>query len=272
MAFIPIPSLPILRHKSPFFRDGFLSMAVIGKSGCGKTQLLANILPGISDQISTVIIASVIRGVPLHIAIINYFKSLGKFAGVSNDPEEMRGFVDMAERTGEVSLNDQGLIIFDDFNDGRATGPFWNFIIHAFTKLRNSGWNFIIISQQPSFIPPIVRNCTTARVLFDCYSKSAFDTFTRDVRDRVPDREAYNSILGYIQAIPFSYMMVQEHPFTVTIGKGSEAKKIMDAHIVDIPTLKEIRQQMGAKDNDDLDKKTKEAQINAGNTNFRLYD
>lgn len=270
MAAIPVPSLPVIRHASPFFRDGFLSMTIIGKSGCGKTRMLASILPGISPSIKTIVIATVIKGVPLHIAIKNYFQKKGLLCGIEYEPDTLRRFVQMAEEYGQVSLDKQGLIIFDDFNTGRATGPYWDFTIHAFTKLRNSGWNFIILSQQPSFVPTIVRNCTTSRVLFDCYSKSALTTFTRDVADRIPDRNAYNSLLEYIQRIPYSYILIQEHPFEVSAGSLDKFKPVMNESIVMIPTLHELMTEMGVKTREQLDKKSASLQLQAGNTATQL--
>ena len=271
MAEINIPNLPIIKHRNKIFRDGFLSMAIIGKSGCGKTRMLASILPGISDSIKTVLIATIIKGVPLHEGIVNYFRVRGARCGIGNTPDEMQTAVTGLEATGEVTLRRQGLIIFDDFNDGRAIGPYWNFVIHAFTKLRNSGWNFIIITQQPTFIPTIVRNCTTSRVLFDCATRSALTGFTKDVSDRISDRDGYDLLLDYIRRIPYTYILVQEHPFEVCAGKLNEFKVVMDQSSVKIPTLKELEKEMGVTSVKDLNEESQRSQIKAGNNNWRLY-
>jgi len=245
-------------------------MVIIGKSGCGKTRMLASILPGISSDIRTVLIATVVRNVPLHLAIRDYFRERGIYCGISHDPSEMRTYVDMAERVGSVSLSRQGLIIFDDFNTGRATGPYWEFIIHAFTKLRNNGWNFILVSQQPSFVPTIVRNCTTVRALFDCYSKSALQTFTKDVADRIPDRHAYDMLLDYIRSVPYTYVLVQEHPFEVSAGKMDDFKVVMDSKDVIIPTLHDLMKEMGVTNVGELGAKSAMLQAKAGNTSDLL--
>ena len=263
---IPIPAGHTLRHTSPFFRPGFVSMTIVGKSGCGKTQLLASVLPGISPEIRTIIIATAVRNVPLHLAIKKFFSSRGVFCGISHDPEEMRAFVEMSERLRHVTPDKQGLIIFDDFNTGRATGPYWDFTIHAFTKLRNSGWNFIILSQQPSFIPTIVRNCTTGRVLFDCYSKSALTTFTRDVADRITDRKAYDALLSYIQRVPFTYLLVQEHPFTVSAGTLGNFRPVLTEREVIMPTMRDLMHEMNVTTPQQLRTKSSQQQKEAGNT------
>lgn len=270
MSAIVIPSLPVIKHQSPFFRDGFLSMVIIGKSGCGKTRMLASILPGISTSIRTVVIATVVRKVPLHEAIKEYFNKKGFFSGIAHDPMEMRAFVTLCEDLGQVTIAKQGLIIFDDFNTGRATGPYWDFTIHAFTKLRNTGWNFILLSQQPSFVPTIVRNCTTVRALFDCYTKSALQTFTRDVIDRIPDRKAYDTCLDYIQSVPYTYLLVQEHPFCVSAGKLESFRPVMDERQVIMPTLHDLMREMGVHSKEELDEKSAQLQIKAGNTSERI--
>ena len=263
---IDIPELPVIKHRSSFFRDGFLSICMIGKSGCGKTQMLASILPGISDSIRTIVIATKVRNAPAHLAIQRYFKSQkGKYCGICDDPKILNSFVTMAEDQGLVSLRKQALLIFDDFNDGKATGPYWQFIIHAFTKLRNSGWNFIILAQNPTFIPPIVRNCTTARVLFNCYVKSAIQGFTKDLVERVPDRAAFNALVQYIQQVPYSYLFVKEMPFEILVGKGATAKSVITQHSVVIPTINELMGELGVHNRQELDTKTKELQKQAGN-------
>jgi ABC-type dipeptide/oligopeptide/nickel transport system ATPase component len=272
MAEIKIPELPVIKHKSNFFRDGFLSMIVIGKSGCGKTRFLASILPGLSDAIQTVLVASIIKDVPLHKAIVDYYRKKGIRTGTANSPEEIKVAVNVLEARGEVTLEKQGLIIFDDFNNGKSTGPYWDFVIHAFTKLRNSGWNFIIMAQQPSFLPPIVRTCSTCRVLFDCYSKSAFTTFAKDVMDRLPNRDMFRVLVRYLQEVPFSYILVQEHPFEIGAGTLDKCKTVINKNMVKMPSVEALEKELGVPNLQELDAKTKALQIKAGNNNPNLTE
>lgn len=271
MATISIPRLPVIIHESPFFRNGFLSMTIVGKSGCGKTEMLANVLPGISKSIKTIVIATVVKNAPAHNAIVNYFDGHnGRRCGVCADPDKLYELTERAEDTGEVSLSKQGLLIFDDFNIGKATGKYWEFTVHAFTKLRNSGWNFIIIAQYPTMIPPVVRNCTTARVLFACPKKSALTSFTQDVAERVPDRPAYDAALRYIMEVPYTYMMVQDAPFQISVGKGSKMKPLITQRDVIIPTLRDLLSELKVSTRSELDEKTKRLQKETGNTSEYL--
>lgn len=270
MDVIHVPELPVIKHKSELFRPGFLSMTIIGKSGCGKTRMLTSILPGISDSIRTVLIATCVHNVPYHLAIQDYFSRKGVFCNIGHTPEGMRAAVEMLEQIKQVTLAKQGLLIFDDFNDGHATGPYWAFVIHAFTKLRNSGWNFVIISQNPTFIPPIVRNCTTVRVLFNCNSRSALTTFTQDVRDRLPDRAAYDTLLEYIARVKYSYLLIREDPFEICAGKLTNYRPVMTEDSVIIPTLGELKAEMGVSTKAELDEVSRQLQLDAGNTASQL--
>jgi len=271
-AVIVVPQAPVIRHKSDFFRDGFLSMMLIGKSGCGKTQFLANILPGISDNINTIIIASKVHRVPAHEAIVKYFKSRGKLSGITNTPDELREFTDIASRHGLVNMKKQGLLIFDDFNDGKATGPYWSAVIDSFTKLRNDGWNFVILCQYPTFVPPIVRSCTTCRVLFCSASKSAYQGFVKDISADIADMEAYNVGMAYIREVPYSYIYVQHSPFEVSVGKGNSKRKLLTRRDVIVPTLKELLRELDVKDEASMDTKTKRLQKEIGNDAPELVD
>jgi hypothetical protein len=241
-------------------------MSIVGKSGCGKTQMLASILDGVSERIKTVIIATAAQA-PLHDAIIHWFMKRGCGAGKITDPEELMEYCRLANQYREVSLEHPGLIIFDDFNRGSQSihCPYWKAAVHCFTKLRNEGWNFIIVAQQPSFIPTVIRNCTTARVLFDCATRSAIQTFIRDVSDRVP-RDVTTALVEYIRKVSFSYFIVQEHPFTVSAGSSNVVKPIFSEDSVIIPNFRGILQEMGVSSAAELAKKAREAQLQAGNT------
>lgn len=270
---IQIPKYSVLRHKD-FFRDGFISMTVIGKSGCGKTVFLANVLPYMSENIKTVVIASAIEGVGVHRAMRDHFNrpKEGRLCSIHYDPLALREYIRTLNSNGIVSLHDQGMLIFDDFNRGKATGPYWEFVIDAFTKFRNLGWNMIILAQQPSFIPTIVRNNTTIRVLFDCVTKSAVQCFTKDMTDRVADIGVLNELVRYVRSIPYSFMVVKEGPFEVCAGKIGHVQPVMTDTKVYMPTLMQIRQALGASSMADARQKARIAQLRAGNTSTEVYD
>jgi len=263
---------PSVKHKSEILRDGFVSMVVIGKSGCGKTKFVESLIPLFSDKIKTIIVATIIHDVPLHRQIIEYCRRRNMTGGISYDPDELRSYVDMSAENKTVNMDKQGLMFFDDFNDGRARGPYWDFAIHAFTKLRNLGWNFIIISQYPTYIPPIIRNNSTCRVFFDCYSASALRSIESDLKSRVQDKDVVGNLLEYTRQVPYTYILVQDRPFTISAGTLTTVMPIVKNGSTIIPTYNEILKELHVNNREELDKKSAQLQIKAGNTSRRVLE
>lgn len=271
---IIIPVLPKLHHKSPLFRDGWISFLICGKSGCGKTSLMAQLIPGIAKEIKFICIATVVHRNPFHLAIQKWADQNKKSCVISSSPDKIREFV--------VSLHDGGwlipgkrelLLIFDDFSiHNRSGSQHENLVVEAFTRWRNLGVNIIIVCQDSTMVAPSCRNCTNMRILFNSASRSAIHTFTKDVIDRVPDQNIMMDLIKYITSIPYSYILIQEGPLEVSIGKGNETRKIMTEHEVMVPTYHEIMKEIGATNKTDLKKKSIQMQLGMGNTSSKLED
>jgi hypothetical protein len=270
---ITIPEPVTIRHKG-YFRDGFLAMIVAGGSGCGKSRWMASVLPFISDSIKTVIIATIIKDAPVHKAICDYFTKRGCLTGIESEPADMYELVEICREKGIVTPTRPGLICFDDFaTRASGTGPHWEFIIYAASKLRNNGWNFITITQRPTFIPPIVRDCSTGRVLFNCYTSSAISTFLSDLKRRVANPEHLESLVSYITNTHFTYIYVREFPLEVCVGKGSEARVVLRQQDTVIPTLNDIKKELGlppTATEADVREFSGDLQRRVGNTSSRL--
>jgi hypothetical protein len=277
---IEVPDLPSVEHKSDYFRNGYLAMIVAGASGCGKSRLLASILPMVSDKVETVIIATIIRDAPVHLAIIEYFKRKGAFAAIERDLPTLYKFVDTARELGQVNHETPGLMIFDDFAvKPGGTGPHWEFVIYAASKLRNHGWSIITVTQRPTFIPTIVRDCSNARVLFTCYTRSAIESFCRDVSDRVADPNILKILVDYINSHHYHYLYIREFPLEVCLGQGTKLRPVLRERSVIFPTYNEVLREMGidpslspAVARKLLKEKSSAAQIQAGNTAPQLQD
>ncbi len=70
------PRVPVIstlrdRHKSKYFPDGHLSMMIVGKTGCGKSFLLRELIPQIA-HLSQIIMCTKIQGNPVCAAIKKY--------------------------------------------------------------------------------------------------------------------------------------------------------------------------------------------------------
>jgi hypothetical protein len=111
--------------------------------------------------------------------------------------------------------------------------------------MRNMGWNFIMLSQRPSFVPPIIRNNANIHVLFDVGSNLAFDHFRRDfVAGRVYDEDAYNALVSHIQRVPHTYLMFRNGPFDISAGNLAESRVAMTETSVNVPTMDELKKQL----------------------------
>lgn len=273
---ISVPSIPEIAHKHDFLRKGFFCITMYGMTGSGKSWLLRDIIPIISDNIKTIIIATRVEDVDVHIAVRNYIESKnGKdrsedrpyFSKIVYDPDELIGLLKLLKDEGRVSREgNQGLLIFDDFNVGRPHDKYITSIIHAVSKYRNKGWNFILIVQQPQMLPTAVRTNVTARILFHSEQPETYENFIKPLKTRASDLQVLDFLCRYIEFKRFSYLMSRNDPFEISIGNGLELKKIMTNTDVSIPTVKQLQQEMGVRNRAELDVESAKAQRRAGNT------
>jgi hypothetical protein len=270
---IVIPTLPKLTHKSPLYRDGWISFMICGKSGCGKTSLMAELVPGISDKIRFICIATMVYRNPFHLAIKDWAAKTKRVCVISSSPEDIRGFVEGLHRQGWLQPGEQELLlIFDDFSINHRSGSKpENLVVEAFTRWRNLGVNIVIICQDASMVATSCRNCTNMRVLFNSGSKTALQTFTKDMIDRVPDAYVFHDLIRYITSIPYSYILVQENPLEVSVGNGVDLKKVMNESNVLVPTYRELMAEVGASTPAELREMSVGMQKKMGNTAPELF-
>jgi len=267
-----IHNVPKTLHDGNVFRDGLLSLIVIGKSGCGKSQLVAQLLQFISKSIKYIFIATLLEGNQFHKDIQTWAKQHKIYCRVSHSPEELMGAIDLARERRLVDIGkDEGLLLCDDFSiNNRSRAIYEDFVVHAFTRFRNYGWHFIIISQDPTMIATSVRNCSTSRILFNCASRSSTNTFIRDIDDEITTKPEFKTLLKYIKVIPYSYIFVKEAPIEVYIGKGLVQRKVMDLNEVSLPTYEEILNELGVSSAKQLTKKAVQTQKDMGNTAYKV--
>jgi len=263
-----------INHKG-FFKPGFISGVMIGKSGCGKTRLLTEILPMVSDKIKTVIIATVVHGNKIHKTITDFFERRGTPSKIVNTVEELDDIITRCQGKGMISHEgNNGLIVFDDFSF-KPNDDYVKFMAHAYTRLRNQGWHFITLCQYPTMLPPVIRNNTTFKILFNNASKSAMEGFNKDIRDRIgagSRDEVISTLNEYIRRVPYSYVLQQEPPFTISAGKLLNIKKVVVDNDVSIPTMAELKKEMGVSSTEELKKKSEKMQKEIGNTAEELSD
>jgi GTPase SAR1 family protein len=265
---INVPSLPKLKHRDQLYRDGWLSFMLCGKSGCGKTSLMAKLVPGISEKVKFIVIATQNEGNPFHLAIQKWSKEHKRVCVISSDADAIREFMSGLHRKGWlVPGTQEALLIFDDFAiDKRSTRKSENLVVEAFTRWRNMGVNFVIVCQDASMVATSCRNCTNMRALFASASNTALRTFNKDIIDRVADQEVYKDMVRYICTIPYSYILIRESPLEVAIGKGTTVKRIMGDHDVTVPTYRELMRELGAKNPGEMTHMADGLQRGIGNT------
>jgi len=265
---ISVPELPKLHHNSPLYRDGWISFMICGKSGCGKTSLMAQLVPGISENIRFICIATMVYRNPFHLAIQDWCKKVKKICVINDSPEKIREFVTtLHQKNWLIPGKQELLLIFDDFSINNRTGSKpENLVVEAFTRWRNLGVNIVIICQDASMVATSCRNCTNMRILFNSASKTALHTFTKDIVDRLPDTNIMAHLIKYITSIPYSYILVQDSPLEVSVGKGVELKKVVTESSVIVPTYQDLMKEIGAGTPAELDAMTSDMQKKLGNT------
>jgi len=247
-------------------------MMMCGKSGCGKTQLMAQLVPGISSLVKFICIATHVYRNPFHLALKNWATQQKRICVILDQPEAIESYVkDLHEQGWLMPGKQELLLIFDDFAINRhSRSKDGNLVVEAFTRWRNLGVNFIIVCQDATMVAPSCRNCTNTRILFNSASRDAIHAFSKDVNDRVADYKVYSDLITYITSIPYSYILLKENPFEVSIGKGPESRAVMTDHSVDIPTYGEILREMGAGSQAELDAVSRHMQKRMGNTAVQL--
>jgi hypothetical protein len=265
---IKVTHLPKIRHRDPLYRDGWVSFMLCGKSGCGKTSLMAQLVPGMSECIRFIVIATQNYNNPFHIAIKKWAAEHNKVCVISTSPDQIRTFMTTLHRAGWLIPGKQeALIIFDDFSiDKRSGRRIESFVVEAYTRWRNMGVNFVIVCQDAGMIATSCRNCTNMRALFNSASRTALATFNKDIIDRVADPEVYKGLVRYVTSVPFSYLLIRENPLDLAIGKGTALRKVMSDTDVVVPTYQELMSELGVNTPKELSILTKGLQRHLGNT------
>jgi hypothetical protein len=265
---IEIHHLPKIKHNSTLFRDGWISFMLCGKSGCGKTSLMAELIPGISDSIKFICIATMVYRNPFHLAIKSWCEKTHRVCVISDNPEKVRYFITQLHRNGLLVPGEQELLlIFDDFSiSNRSGSKYENLVVEAFTRWRNLGVNIVIVCQDASMVATSCRNCTNMRVLFNSASRTAINTFMKDIIERVPNAQVMRNLLKYVTSVPYTYILFRDGPMDVSVGKGTDMKKVMDESAVVVPTYQELMKEIGVNDAQDLMEKSSEMQREIGNT------
>jgi hypothetical protein len=265
---IHLEHAPGVKHKNPLFRDGWMSMIICGTSGCGKTSLMAQLVPGISDTVKFITIASRVKGNDFHLAVKKWAESKHMIYVWHDDPIKLAAYIEALHDGGFLIKDEQEmLLIFDDFappatlsKDKRV-----QLVVRAFTTWRNYGLHLIVVCQNASMVPQDSRNCLTLRMMFESDARP-MQNFRDGFIGLLPDKDVYHNLEKYVCCVPWTYICYRKKPLEIGIGKGTSIRKVMDQNNVDIPTYNELMKEIGAVTPHDLDTMTMKMQKKIGNT------
>lgn len=264
---IVIKHAPGIKHNSELYRDGWISFMLCGKSGCGKTSLMAELIPGISEQIKFICIATMVYNNSFHLAIKDWAKRNHRICVISDDPAAIRNFVTQLHYQGHLVPGEQEmLLIFDDFAiHNRSDRPRQNLVVEAFTRWRNLGVNMVVVCQDVTMVAPNCRNCINMSILFNSNAAARYN-FNKAFYDLIPDKPAYEQVMRYITSVPYSYVLIRYNPFEISVGKGTRIRRVMDDKSVVVPTYRELMSEIGAGTPAELESMSMRMQRSIGNT------
>ena len=198
-----------VKHKSPYFPDGHLSIEIIGCSGCGKSSMLLSIIPQIAN-ISQIIICSTVTHNKVYDAIRAYCDREDISYALACSPEEAK--VTIEDMTSEKEPDKQGLVIFDDFSMQKSgrNDPFNQIAAVVSAVMRNYGYHSIMITQSATNVPTLFRNNSNVRIIFNMQDTFAVVSIRRDVINSgvIRTNEDFNRYYDLVKKAQHAYMMI----------------------------------------------------------------
>jgi hypothetical protein len=224
-----IPPKPMyIKHKSKFLPRSHVLASIVGGSGSGKSTFLLSIIDSFYN-LSQIMVCSLIVGNPVYDSIENYCKDTKKEYFFSSNPIEAQEII--GEMIDKKEPSKWGLIIFDDYNQGRVNSG-----SNAFTKctsmsacmLRNYGYNMIFITQSAINIPTIIRNNLNMRVVYRLNNKTDIQSQRQDFSTCVGiNPRLFMKLYRTISDIPYSFILLSDDNLYIYVnGESEQPEKI----------------------------------------------
>lgn len=168
---IPYEAPELIKHKHPLLNDGSNFIGIVGHSGSGKTMILRDLVPMFYAQ--CIILCSVVKFNPVHLAIFLWAKARQIRMGIYNSVERADAAVSaLVQEYQAMEPEEQkqfhNLLVSDDFTNyqQRREDRFNNFLIKAFSLLRNMNFSMVCVTQDYSNIPTLVRSNLRIIIIF----------------------------------------------------------------------------------------------------------
>jgi len=260
-------------HKNKvLFPLPFASAIIYGGSGTGKSRLLCQLIPALSDQVQGLVIASVQKNNEIHYGLLVYAQKQGWDAVLCNTPQELLGVLDTAQKTGRLSHARNFCVIFDDWNPGAKGALLYKSCMDQTCALyRNAGCHIFVITQSPQMVSTSVRNNMTTVFTFQLPNHTCKGVQKADVA--MPEGEEFEELahaLAEFHEIPYCYTFHTARPFQVGFGIGNQVVLAADRNSVRIPNVRECMAALVVKSRRELSAKASATQKEMGNDSTRL--
>jgi hypothetical protein len=265
---IPVTDTFQCEHKNKtLFPVPYCSTIIYGASGTGKTRLLCQILPALSDKIHILLIASCVNGNQVHQGLMDYYQKkhwiVGKFESPTPLLESLKTLVANKELTHEKN----GLIIFDDWNPGaKGMLAYKSAMDMVVSQYRNHGLHVVILTQSPQMISTATRNNCSTVITFQLQNKTCRTVHGWDCN--VPDREEYHDLMDDLDQfieLPYCFRWHTQRPLTIGCGIGNRMEVLADHNSIKVPNVRETMARLYVDNQKELNQKAASLQKAAGN-------
>ena len=178
----------IEHHNKDILNRGSNFIVIVGESGCGKTVLLNVIVPMFKAQ--NIIICTVIKDNDVHWTIYNWARTKQLDACIVTDLDKAEEAVDIAKRKfmdHGMDYHYHTLIVLDDFSAYRngRDNDLNNFAIRVYSTMRNCGFSFVLVTQDYSNVPTLVRTNLSHIFVFPFNNHHGLVQLKSDVKQRM---------------------------------------------------------------------------------------
>lgn len=224
-----IPPEPYkVKHKSKYLPNSHILCSITGGTGTGKSTFLLSILDSIYN-VSQILVCSLIVGNPVYDSIENYCKDNKIEYYFSANPLEAQETI--GEMIEKKKKDTWGVIIFDDFNQGRVnngSNAFTKCTVMSACMLRNYGYNMFFITQSPTNIPTLIRNNLNMRVCYKLNNQFDIKSQRQDFSTCVGiNPKLFMRLYREISNVPFSFILLSNNNLYLYInGETDEPEKI----------------------------------------------
>ena len=223
---IHLPLKKLITHESKYLPKGDgVFLLISGRTGCGKSVLLRKLIPMFTSQTKYIIIATKLRDVDAHKAVMAYCKEFSLHGHMVYDSDEF--YRTLAGIIKEKKKEDRILVIFDDFSDykaGSRTDSLNSTQINTFCQLRNYQASGVSITQAYQNFDTFVRGNSRIKVTFPMDCRHSVIAIRNEFCDMFPNvdpkflREIFDKAYEYTQTHKFTYLTMYSDPPRLCLG------------------------------------------------------